>query len=374
MEKHETAAIKQHLVTKSNALIEANYRLTLTEQKIILYLVSRIRKEDNDFETYVLPIREFCELMGLKGSPKYTEIRKTTKDLMSKVLEIKEGKKLIQIGWLSYVEYNEQEGQVSLSFDPRLKPYLLQLKREFTSYRLKNILELNSTYAIRMYEILKKWQTIKEIVIPLNDLKKMVGADEKYSEYHNFKKRVLKPAEQEIQEKTDIMFTYSEIKKGRKVVSIKLMIQPKQTGLLGSAAQAEPQTNELNAALDELKEKGYVVSEATKKRWFKLSEKIWDKNPGEHLVQVIFDCLNLSAIRNYLAFITHVLNEKYNAVLEGKKSADVTPFSLAGRPVQGELLPSWFTRPGENEEEEFDESFYEEKKRLEEELKKRKHS
>ena len=138
-------------VTKSNVLIEANYKLTVTEQKVILYLVSQINKDDDDFKMYSLPIQHFYELLGYRGSPKYSEMREITKNLMRKILEIKEGKKLKQMSWISYVEYDEHSGRVSLSFDPRLKPYLLQLKKEFTTYRLKNVMELKSSYSIRIY-------------------------------------------------------------------------------------------------------------------------------------------------------------------------------------------------------------------------------
>ncbi|WP_236620436.1 replication initiation protein [Geobacillus thermopakistaniensis] len=51
-----------------------------------------------------------------------------------------------------------------------------------------------------MYELLKRWQYMGEVVIRLDDLRMMVGAGDKYSEYHNFKKRVLNPAKKEIKE------------------------------------------------------------------------------------------------------------------------------------------------------------------------------
>ncbi|GAA3333897.1 hypothetical protein GCM10020331_099750 [Ectobacillus funiculus] len=75
----------KNLVTKSNLLIEANYRLGLVEQKIILCVASNIQPNDSDFKTYTFPVKEFHKLIGLKGSPKYTELRKITKELMRKV-------------------------------------------------------------------------------------------------------------------------------------------------------------------------------------------------------------------------------------------------------------------------------------------------
>ncbi|MFF2916838.1 replication initiation protein, partial [Bacillus velezensis] len=123
LEKNETQ--NNHLVTKSNMLIEANYKLGVVEQKIILCLASHITPADSDFKTYTLPIQEFSDLLSLKGTPKYTELKQITKDLMKKVFEVRIKKKVIQVSWLSYVAYNETEGTVDIRFDPFLRPYLL---------------------------------------------------------------------------------------------------------------------------------------------------------------------------------------------------------------------------------------------------------
>ena len=71
---------RNKLVTKSNKLIEANYKLGVVEQKIILCLASNIHPKDSDFKTYTLPIKEFTNLLGLKGTPKYTELRRSRRN------------------------------------------------------------------------------------------------------------------------------------------------------------------------------------------------------------------------------------------------------------------------------------------------------
>src|SRR4051794_22524818 len=214
----------KNLVTKSNMLIEANYKLGVVEQKIILYLASNINSKDSDFKTYTLSIKEFNRLLGLKGNPKYTELRQITKELMHKVFEVRIDKKVIQVAWLSYVAYNESDGTIDIRFDPFLRPYLLELKREFTSYRLENVVKLKSSYAIRIYEFLKQYERLHERTFSLMDLRKMLGAEDVYPAYGNFKQRVLVPAQAELKKKTDISFEIEEIKKGRKVEKIKFLI------------------------------------------------------------------------------------------------------------------------------------------------------
>src|SRR5690606_21376265 len=165
---------RNNFVTKSNRLIEANYKLGVVEQKIILCLASNIQPTDSDFKTYTLPIKEFTNLLGLRGTPKYTELRKITKELMQKVFEIRINKKVIQVAWLSYVAYNESEGTIDIRFDPFLRPYLLELKREFTSYKLENVIKLKSAYAIRIYELLKQYERLHKRVISVNELRKAI--------------------------------------------------------------------------------------------------------------------------------------------------------------------------------------------------------
>uniref|UniRef100_C5DB17 Initiator RepB protein n=1 Tax=Geobacillus sp. (strain WCH70) TaxID=471223 RepID=C5DB17_GEOSW len=331
-------------VTKSNALIEANYKLSTLEQKIILYLISQIHKDDDDFKMYRLPIQEFSEMLGYRGSPKYTELREITKNLMRKVLEIREGQKLKQLSWVSYVEYDERSGFVSLSFDPRLKPYLLQLKREFTTYRLKNVMELKSSYSIRMYELLKRWQYMKEVEISLDDLRMMVGAADKYHQYHNFKKRVLTPAQQEILEKTDIWFKYQEVRKKRKVIALRFYIQEKST--IDQVVVPIEEKTENNATDQYLK--FLAVLQAydryiTEKQFIKialLAQKVFGENWLDEVIKTTREILQRGDIREPIAFLTYLLNEKLERVRIGSDHNEVV-VNKKVRVVRGEAVPDW---------------------------------
>ena len=217
----------KNVVSKSNRLIEAifTHRLTAREQKIIIYLVSKIQPDDTDFKPYSLPIKAFSQMLGYKGKPKYEELREITKKLLGKVIEIQRGDKLLQTHWLSDVEYNSNKGTIEFSFHPKMKPYLLQLKREFTTYKLVNIMQLKSGYSIRFYELLKQWERVKKTTYSLEEIREKIGIKGKYKEYSNFKLRVIDPAYRELKEKTDISFEYEPIKKGRSVTHIRFHIK-----------------------------------------------------------------------------------------------------------------------------------------------------
>ncbi|MBX4267203.1 replication initiation protein [Clostridium estertheticum] len=221
---------KNYIVTKSNNLINCNYDLSLQEQKIILTLASMVQPQDENFKPYIFKIKDFMKLLGIDNKSKYTEIPKITKELMQKVFEIKKGNKVTQLSWLSSAEYEKGTGMVELEFSPKLKPYMLGLKEFYTSYKLGNVLSLKSKYSVRLYEILKSNLYRKYIEIEVEEFKNMVGSKEKaYKIYNNFKNRILIRAQKELAEKTDVNFTYQEIKTGRKVTSIKFCISTNKT-------------------------------------------------------------------------------------------------------------------------------------------------
>src|SRR5690606_19288375 len=130
---------QNYVVTQGNNLIEARHKkpLTAREQKIILTMVSMIEPTDGDFKDYIISVRDFHEMLGLEGREHYTEIKKIVESLMTKVVEIPlEDKGWLMTHWVSTARYVDGSGVIQIRFAPELKPYLLQLKDTFTSYKL----------------------------------------------------------------------------------------------------------------------------------------------------------------------------------------------------------------------------------------------
>ncbi|HDX9494931.1 replication initiation protein [Bacillus thuringiensis] len=311
--KQDLQIKENNIVSKSNTLIEANSRLNLVEQKMLLCLASNIEPSDRDFKTYTFPIRQFHDLLGLSGSTKYTELSKITKELVSKVIEIRIGEELIQVSWLSSAIYNKNKGTIDLRFDPLLKPFLLELSSKFTSYRLANVVKLKSTYAIRIYELLKQYEHIKERTISLENLRYYLDAIDVYPNYANFKQRVLKPSQKELNQKTDISFEFEEIKLGRKVQKIRFIIRSqkrKNTDLAHFEKKLDefqqPNTFEQKIKRFEERCKGKVYPAVFAK---------WKKH--EELILEIIDDIRFRAdIDSPIGYVEYMLNSRLKELAE----------------------------------------------------------
>ncbi|WP_242311271.1 replication initiation protein [Bacillus cereus group sp. BfR-BA-01331] len=309
---------ENNIVSKSNTLIEANSRLNLVEQKMLLCLASNIEPNDRDFKTYTFPIRQFHDLLGLSGSTKYTELSKITKELLSKVIEIRAGEELIQVSWLSSAIYNRNKGTIDMRFDPLLKPFLLELSSKFTSYRLANVVKLKSTYAIRIYELLKQYEDLKERTISLENLRYYLDAMDVYPNYANFKQRVLKPSQKELEQKTDISFEFEEIKLGRKVQKVRFIIRSqkkKDTDLVRFEKKLD-QFQQPNTFEQKIKR----FEERCKEKVFPKVFKKWEEHK-EIVLEIIEDIRFRTDIDSPIGYVEFILNSRLKELSEKERTS-----------------------------------------------------
>ena len=349
---------ENYIVTQSNNLIEARHikPLTAREQKIILTMVSMIQPTDKDFMDYRISIREFHEMLGLSGREHYTQIKEITKELMSKTIEIpQDDGGWLLANWIASAKYIKGEGVIELSFSPHLKPYMLQLKNQFTSYRLSNVLSLKSTYSIRLYELMKKWQHLGLWECSIEILREKLGATTKtYSLYGNFKNRVLSFAIKEINDKTDLHITFEEIKKGRKVVKINFSIQyfkEKEIRLPEKPSKElqPPSINEIGERLNGLV-KGYSFDKAYITDMYETAFTVWQEKAEYELVLLVKYVNNNPTVNNPLGFI----RSKLKLALQQHVSGDKISFSELRRSSRStgrkEVIPDWFKERNEPKE------------------------
>ena len=350
---------ENYLVAQRNDLIEARHTnpLSVREQKIVLTMVSMIQPNDEDFKDYRISIKEFSEMLALEGSAKYTELKEITKDLMSKSIEIpRQDGGWLFANWISSAEYQKGEGVIALSFSPKLKPYLLQLKNTFTTYRLSNILSLKSTYSIRLYELMKKWQHLGKWSCSIQNFKEKMGVENNaYPRYANLKARVLNPAIAEVNEKTDLHISIKEIKKGRSVEQIEFIIRhaPEKEIRLQEPKKRESKQSEqdiLRARLNTQAD-GYQFDTVFFAQLYQGASLIWQDDTEKELEWLIRYVNDEKTVKNPLGFIKSKIMSAWEIHEAGGHItfADLQPMKERHTGRQ-EKLPEWFTSKDEPQE------------------------
>ena len=172
------------VVWQSNQLAEARYELSPREQKLVLYVISMIEPEDDDFKRYVVNVADFAKLAKLSKSELYRELRDLAENLKSKVLVIpnhfdaETGRQVeLVTSWFSdaFITANGQ-GYFAVEISRNLKPYLLKVKREFFKFRLQQVMQMRSAYAIRLYQFAKRWEFKHKMVVTVAELRGIMGA------------------------------------------------------------------------------------------------------------------------------------------------------------------------------------------------------
>ena len=241
-----------HLVVKSNRLIEARYKLTVLEQKLVLTLVSKIQPDDRDFKTYTFRIIDLAKDFEIDQKRAYHELAKLTYDIMKKPLEIysDEKKERLHVNWFSSAKHLETTGLIEFKISDEMKPYLLQLKEQFKAYPLQTVMQFKHIYSFRLYELLKQYEIPGERKIELAELKRILMLDEnEYERLFNLEKRVLKPVIAEINAKSDLAVTYEKVKFGRKVTGISFRIEPASEADLFASKLSKEQQNLLRRGM-----------------------------------------------------------------------------------------------------------------------------
>jgi plasmid replication initiation protein len=230
------AVEKQELVTKSNKLIEASYRLTLVEQQLVLYAICRSREEQRGLsanEPVTINAQAFAAQFQLSQPHVYSKLKEAADTLYERRVIIHDihpktqKPRTVKTRWVSDIAYIEGAGLVEVTFAPKMIPFITRLEAEFTSYRLEKIGHMTSVHAVRLYELLVQYTSVGMREMELAWLKEKLGIAGEYKAIKDFKKRVLDVALAQINERSDIVVSHTQRKTGRVVTHLIFAIKNK---------------------------------------------------------------------------------------------------------------------------------------------------
>lgn len=225
------------MIYKSNALVEAAYRLSVQEQRIVLACISQVRRNETvtDEVLYSVSAADLAKLSGTAIEAAYSELKAAALRLKRREVRLTQepngkGRKpsVMITGWVQTIIYREGEGRVELRFTKDMLPYLTELTRQFTKYALADVAKMDSIYAIRLYELLMQWESLSQREIELDELRDWLQLQGRYPSIKDFKLRVLEPAITQINEHSPLAVTWEQRKTGRKVTHLIFIFNPKK--------------------------------------------------------------------------------------------------------------------------------------------------
>lgn len=213
------------LVYKSNALVEASFRLSVYEQRVILGCIAQVRRDQplTDQQLYTVSAQQIADMTGTQLGTAYQNLKAAAERLYRREVTLHEapnGKGTAKVRltrWVQTVEYRESEGMVALRFGTDMVPYLSQLTEQFTRYALADVAHMDSAHAIRLYELLCQWRGAGEREVSIEWLREAFQLGDKYPAIKDFKKRVIQPAIEQINEHSPLWVKWDQRKTGRRV-------------------------------------------------------------------------------------------------------------------------------------------------------------
>lgn len=223
-----------YLIEKRNVLNELRSNsMTLQELRFFSIYLSKINSSDISTRVVRFSLEDFHRIMGIDSRIKAGYLKAIIHSLLSKIVDVPLDERgnytsfqLFKKCTVNVDEYGERYIEIDAHDDAL--PLMFEFKEKYFCYQLWNALKLKSSNQLRMYEILKQYESLGERTITIVELKELLGIDKSdYAQWGNFKTHVLEVCRKAMEENTDIKFTYESTgKKGKsgKILKLKFKI------------------------------------------------------------------------------------------------------------------------------------------------------
>jgi len=207
-------------VRQSNAITQSRHELSAAQLDLYFMMLSLIRENDETDKVYEISVREIESITGRMWQ--YNQLLNATEGMIGKVFRIDQHDGVLQVAMLSSAKYVKGKGKIELSIDPKLRPYLIDIKNNFTSFQLHCVLSLSSKYAKWMYLQFSRWKDVGYVSFEIEELRLLMNLKdpngklpEQYPQWGEFKANVIDVSIKQINESTDLKISYELEKKGR---------------------------------------------------------------------------------------------------------------------------------------------------------------
>ena len=218
---------RKRVVATSNFLTRNQIVLSARERKIVTYLISRIKPGDDPNTRYSFQIRDFCEVCGIDYFDNVTGVKDAIRRLANKSEWIRTAERIngktvkseLLFRWMESVRFVPDSGIVEFNFPRNMGDQLYELRKNFTEFQLISVLGMKNKYSIHFYQYLVSFKSVGKVEMTLEELREILQLGDKYRNYKDLNKFVLKQVIKEINFFSDIEVEVQKISEAGKTVS-----------------------------------------------------------------------------------------------------------------------------------------------------------
>jgi plasmid replication initiation protein len=217
----------------SNLIVNAAHSLNLSEKRLVSAAMAKL--DSLAKKTPTKPIRitavEFAECFGVNERTAYDQLKKGGNTLFNRYItrihQTPRGEQVEKIRWVDRIAYQNGEGFVEMNFTDHVAPYLVDLEKRFTTYKLEQTRALRSIHSWRLYENLKRWETTGKWIVEIDEFHQVMESSKSYQEnFAQLRKWVIEPAVKELREVNGLDIEWMPRKTGRKVTRLVFIFEP----------------------------------------------------------------------------------------------------------------------------------------------------
>lgn len=204
------------------------------QKKIVRIALADVAVNDTELRPVVISIEKLLKLLNLSdGGVNYRKLKEKLNRsidiaMYNESIPMKDGKVKSEEGRykktliFSSIEIDLKTNLVYLELNEKLKDFLIGISRSFVAYRLGNILSLSGKYSIPAFEYFKRNAFRRRVLVTADELKEMFFGTEipkKYQKNSEFFSRIIAPAIDEVNKKTELNVSMTKLGRSRDTYS-----------------------------------------------------------------------------------------------------------------------------------------------------------
>lgn len=220
------------VVTRNDFLsIQELTELSLKARKLLYFTIANCKMNDKKFLIYEVNTEELTKILNVEERSVYNTVKKIAKELAHFLICYEDdiNEEFDYIPMFSRSSY--KRGKMIIKINDDMKPYFLELKKNFTQAHLIDFVKMRSTYSMAVWHIFQRemrgtYPMIKQEIrfkLTLEELRQVTGTQKKFKQIGEFKTRVLDQAIKEISENCLSDIEYKNIKSSYKVVGFEFV-------------------------------------------------------------------------------------------------------------------------------------------------------